>query len=177
VDLDDDGALDVVSADSGADQLSVMLGAGDGSFGAATTVSVGSVPKAIAAADLDGDGRLDLVSANEGSDDLSLLRGNGDGTFAPAMSLVPGPLTLEPQSVIVVDENGDGALDLVSANELSNDVAVRLGRGDGTFALPVRMAAGTAPQDLAALDADGDGDLELVCANEGSNDLTVIRRR
>jgi FG-GAP repeat len=40
-----------------------------------------------------------------------------------------------PVAIAVEDLNGDGILDLVTANFGSNDVSVRLGLRDGTFAV------------------------------------------
>ena len=61
----------------------------------------------------DFDGYVDLVVANSGSDSLSVLRNLGDGTFAARVDYaVEGA----PHSVTAADMNGDGAMDLVTAN-------------------------------------------------------------
>jgi len=61
---------------------------------------------------------------------VSILLGNGDGTFEAALNLsgVSGA-----QSLAVGDFNGDGKLDLVTADSYANNVSVLLGNGDGTF--------------------------------------------
>ena len=46
--------------------------------------------------------------------------------------------------------NGDGKLDLVSANQGSNTISVLLGNGDGSFQSPVNLAVGGAPAGLYA---------------------------
>src|SRR6185436_13833484 len=51
--LDGNASLDLVVADSGAGKVSVLLGAGGGSFAAETTYAVGTFPYSVAAADLD----------------------------------------------------------------------------------------------------------------------------
>jgi len=73
-DLDRDGDLDVITANYGANTLTVARGGGDGSFGAPTTVPVGTQPRMVVAGDLDGDGYPDLVVANGGANTLSVLR-------------------------------------------------------------------------------------------------------
>jgi len=86
-DLDDDGDQDLavarnpntkyVEGKGYAGSASILLGRGDGSFGAPRDHGVGPRPVAIAAEDLDGDGRPDLATANRGTDDISvLLRGD-----------------------------------------------------------------------------------------------------
>jgi hypothetical protein len=50
-----------------------------------------------------------------------------------------------PTAVAVGDFNGDGNLDLVTANVNNNTVSVLFGRGDGTFQAPVNYAVGANP--------------------------------
>jgi FG-GAP-like repeat len=71
--LDGDDALDLVTANFDTDDVSVLLGAGDGTFGAGQTFAVDGGPRAVAIGDLDGDGPRDLVTANLGSGDVSVL--------------------------------------------------------------------------------------------------------
>jgi hypothetical protein len=64
-----------------------------------------------------------------------------------------------PNSVAVADFNGDGIPDLVISNSRDDTVAVRIGKGDGTFGAPTVIftyAAGYTQQVLAG-DFNGDG--------------------
>src|SRR5260370_31127796 len=108
-----DGPVDLVVANLGSDDVSVLLGNGDGSFQPAQNVEAGNAPRFVAVADFDGDGRLDLAVANALSDDVSVLLGNGDGRFQPARNF---PAGVAPQSVAVGDFNGDGTPDLAVAD-------------------------------------------------------------
>jgi hypothetical protein len=45
--------------------------------------------------------------------------------------------------IAVADFNGDGHLDLAVANQLTNNVSVLLGNGDGTFQPAVNYPAGS----------------------------------
>ena len=83
-DVNGDGLIDLVTANTagsypvccnpGGNTVSVMLGAGDGSFGSTATHTVGLTPFAAALADLDADGDLDLATANWHSGDVSVLK-------------------------------------------------------------------------------------------------------
>jgi hypothetical protein len=88
------------------------------------------------------------------------------------------PLTLaagtEPRSVVVGDFDGDGVLDLVVANELSDDVSVLMGNGDGTFQAAKNFAVGRSPRSVAVGDLNGDGLPDLAVANGGSDDISVL---
>ena len=73
---------------------------------------------------------------------------------APARSLVA-----------VGDFNGDGKLDLVTANAGADDVSVLLGNGNGTFQAPTNIGIGSNPQSVAVGDFNGDGKLDLAVAD------------
>jgi hypothetical protein len=66
-DVNGDGKLDLVVANATSNDVSVLLGAGAGTFGAATTLGAGSSPRAVAIADLNGDAKLDLAIAHCGA--------------------------------------------------------------------------------------------------------------
>ena len=83
--FDGDNFLDLAVANGGSgvgnDDVSILLGNGDGTFDPATpaTVGVGDGPGGIAVGLFDGDNFLDLAVANAASDNVSILLGNGDG--------------------------------------------------------------------------------------------------
>ncbi len=139
-DFNGDGKADLAVANYGSDNVSVLLGNGDGAFQAAVDYSAGSDPRSVAIGDFNGDGRTDLAVANYSSNDASVLLGNGDGTFQTAVNYTAGS---GPWSVAVADFNGDGRADLAVANYTSNSVSVLLGNADGTFLAAVDCAAGT----------------------------------
>ena len=80
-DFNGDGRTDLAVANYDSNDVSVLLGNGDGTFQNQVTYAVGTGPDALVAGDFTGDGRTDLAVANYGSNDVSVLLGNGDGTF------------------------------------------------------------------------------------------------
>jgi hypothetical protein len=75
----------------------------------------------------------------------------------------------------VADVNGDGRLDLVTANYASSGtVSVLLGNGNGTFQSATNFAVGSYPASVAVADVNGDGRPDLVVANHGSNTVSVL---
>ena len=64
---------DLAVANFNSDDVSVLLGAGDGTFGAPMSFPAGHGPESVAIEDLDGDGVRDLAVANLLSNDVSVL--------------------------------------------------------------------------------------------------------
>ena len=62
-DVNGDGKLDIIVADSGTNTVSRLFGNGNGTFEAQQSFAVGNHPVSVAVADVNGDGGPDLVSA------------------------------------------------------------------------------------------------------------------
>src|SRR5262245_13149230 len=69
------------------------------------------------------------------------------------------------RSVALADLDGDGANDLVTANESGRSVSVLMGQGGGRFAPAVDYAAGAGPRDIALGDLDGDTRPDVAVVN------------
>jgi hypothetical protein len=75
-DFNGDGAQDLAVANVNSNNVSVLLGNGDGSFQGVQNFGAGSGPKSVAVADFNGDGLPDLAVANYGSNSVSVLINN-----------------------------------------------------------------------------------------------------
>jgi autotransporter-associated beta strand protein len=161
VDMNGDGLPDLVTANYKGSTVSILLGTGTGTFLAAHNYAAGEGPNALAVAGLKGDGALDVVVTNFGTSTATVLfNDNGPAsTFLSAQSLESGG---GPVSVVAVDVNGDGRLDLVTANYTAGSVSVLLGNGDGTFRAPQNLSVGAKPDSLAVADLNGDGHPDIV---------------
>ncbi len=157
-DLDMDGHVDLVVANSGSfdsapDDVSVLLGAGNGTFNTQTRYPAGDTPSSVVIADFNEDGRRDLATVNR--DDLSILLGMGDGTFAPQTRQMAGAF---PSCIAAADLNGDGHLDLAVCNgSSSQSVTLLSGLGDGTFNHSGVLQTAGFPTSVGIADVTGDG--------------------
>ena len=131
-DIDGDGKTDLVVGNNyfaGQGNVSVLLGNGNGTFGAQQTIAAGAGPTSVALTDLNNDGKLDIAVSNSGNSEgvgssASVLLGNGNGTFAAQQTFGTGA---EPYSIAAGDLNADGQVDLVTANLNGSNVSVLLG--------------------------------------------------
>ncbi len=162
-DFNNDSALDIAVTNSSDNNVSVLLGNGDGTFRTSASVPVGQSPSAILANDFNGDGRTDLVVANAESNNISVLRGRGDGTFSSATSFV----TIgSPISIAAGDFNLDDNLDLavaIGAGE-NRPVSVFLGNGNGAFQLSQDLAV-AGPSSVAVSDVNEDGAADVIATD------------
>lgn len=170
-DFNNDGNVDLVTANKANNSVSVLLGNGLGSFNAAINYNVGSAPYCVATGDLNGDGKIDLIVANSNSNSVSVLLGNGTGGFNAAVNYSVGNT---PYYVVTGDFNGDGKADLAVANLGSNSVSVLLGNGSGGFNAAVNYGVGNSPFCAATGDFNGDGKIDLVVANAGDDSVSVL---
>ncbi len=171
VDLDNDGIKDLVVANYAGDSVSVLKGAGDGTFGFHADYQTGHRPTFVAVADLNGDGRSDVVAADQVAGEVSVFRGRGDCTLAAA--LVDHD-AWDPTSVAVGDFDGDGADDVAVANAgtgamtPSPFLALLPGDGDGSFSPGLYTATDGRPEFVVSADFNGDGKLDLAAADTSS---------
>jgi FG-GAP-like repeat len=164
-DMNKDGKLDVVITDiCGTPGIHILPGDGAGGFGAETFVSA-SV-RALALGDLNGDGLLDMAVNGH------VLLSNGDGGF--------NTITLDSllTSIVIVDLNGDRALDLVSADSNGATVSVLLNNGTGGFSSapgsPITVTTTSQIVEVVAGDLNGDRKPDLVVETPVDHTITVL---
>jgi len=150
------------------------------SFEAKVDFPTGSSPYFVSIGDLDGDGKADLAVTNNASHTVSVLRNTSTGVGSVSYSTkVDFSTGTEPRSVSIGDLDGDGKLDMVVVNEISNTVSVlkntSSGAGSISFAAKVDFPTGSSPYFVSIGDLDGDGKADLAVANNGSNTVSVLR--
>ena len=175
-DVNNDGKLDLICANAASATLSVLINNGSGGFNPTFSPPTGSDgrPVSVVAVDVNNDGKMDLVCANAGypgiGHTLSVLTNNGSGIFKLASTPTVGA---NPDSVVTMDVNGDGKVDLICANFHDNTLSVLTNNGSGSFGSNATLIVGSNPY-LIAADVNGDGRPDLICANYGTNTLTVL---
>jgi hypothetical protein len=174
-DVNGDGKMDIITVSSNlgsagfeVQQISVLLGNGDGTFQSAQSFAVPaqvgytneySTPiMNIITADLRGDGKKDIVCSNG-----QIFLGNGNGTFA-ATALQGFPYLVDNVSsngpyLASGDINKDGKMDVVV--DTANAINVYFGKGDGTFSEDASYDTIANNGEVTLSDLDGDGALDI----------------
>lgn len=203
-DFNKDGKMDLAIANTGDNNVTILLGNGDGTFSSAGTfgttpfgIGQTQTPISIAVGDFNSDGNLDLAVTTiptgfisglgglfNGSPGggVSILLGKGDGTFTgggpfsnPNNFGTNGSL---PSGIAVgkFNTNKDQNLDLAITNLNSGTVSIMLGDGSGNFNITGSspFAVGTNPAAVAVGDFNGDGKPDLAVANADDGTVSIL---
>jgi hypothetical protein len=183
---------DVVLVNNTSNNISILLGNGDGTFVEApnSPIAVGKSPTSVVVADFNNDGFLDIAVTNSVDNTISLFRGNGDGTFtqfpASPFALTNKAPIAETGPVAMVSGffgnavNQTNEMDLAIVNKSSNNVTILLTSVDVnknvTFleATNSPIAVGNTPVGITTGDFNGDGAADFAVVNQADNTVSVF---
>lgn len=172
-DLNNDSNPDlVVLNDLNAPTLSILMGFGDGTFDAASTISIETTNDAnwVLIDDFDQDGNQDLaVTVVESPEGVRVCLGNGDGTFGTPMGFATGGHGRRMRSS---DVNNDLYPDLVIGR--STGVSVLLNTHSGGFGSPLLIPTSGIVQDLEVADFNGDGTEDIAVVHFSESDVQIL---
>lgn len=178
-DMNGDGNLDLLTSANGAvnPAVTVALGNGQGTFGAAVPVATVATPGQLRVGDVNADGNLDFVvtvvaalpASGPPAGALAVRLGNGQGGFIAAPDVL---VDLDASNLHLADFNNDGRLDCLVGSPASGLLKTYLGNGQGGFVLaasaPVPRTGRTDVADLT-----GDGLLDVAMADNAGNAVRV----
>lgn len=142
------------------------------------TLAAGPAMGPLLAADTDGDGKSELAAASMTGNQLYLFPNNGVSgaaiSFASASVFDVGS---GPIDIASADLDGDGKPEIVTANQLSQNLTVLVNQGGNTFTSLTLTAANTTPISIAIADVDHDGKPDLLVGDLQSKAVLVARNQ
>ncbi len=166
-DFDGDGDIDLCTPDYYGMSTTILENDGEGNFSIHSQYDF-FTPAFLWLDDLDGDGQIDIgmmhwdSKAKNPSDSNGLFTpmfGEGDGTFYVGDSASVG---VQPRGAASADLNGDGLIDVVSADIKGMTISVVLGKTPRTWqnGSHINFSPGT-PRYIALGDFDNDEDVDI----------------
>ncbi len=174
-DFNGDGSVDIIANSEGTDEVVAFYGDGSGTFSTVQTVSFNAagVGRDIAVGDINKDGFDDFVYVESNNDQLIVALGQSDGTFSIQQTIDVEQFTSISLAAKLADINGDGYLDLASA-DLSTSLDIYYGDGSGNFAEGERQSTiANARLDTFA-DFNNDGVLDYTVASGSGSYFSVV---
>jgi hypothetical protein len=173
-DFDGDGDLDVAVADTGAGRVRLYPNDGVGGFGSDLQSAIATVYDVVAA-DLDGDNRAEVMAVDSTMGNVVVIDVNMDfDVVQQSLSVAVGSV---PRRIALGDVDGDGRLDVVTANRMSGDASILLNDRNGGFEPEIRLPGGpeTALAESVVLgDVIPGGADEILIGGHSTGDIAVF---
>ena len=165
VDVDGDGDIDVLSADSDSHEIAWYQNDGNGDFGSQQVITTqADNAQSVYATDVDGDGDMDVLSASSEGDKIAWYQNDGSGKFGSQQVITTQ--ADNAQSVYATDIDSDGDMDVLSASADDDMIAWYQNDGSGNFGdQKVITTEADSATSVYAVDVDGDGDMDVLSAS------------
>jgi hypothetical protein len=127
-------------------------------------------PREIITGDFNRDGNMDIAYTlyERGSVEVAL----GQGDSQTWSGFVASNIGRGAHGLAAAEINGDGILDLVATNALTNTATMMFGHGDGQFAT-IAFPVGASPRNVVIADFNHDRAPDFAVVNTGGNSVTL----
>ena len=180
-DLDNDGKADLAVTNSLTNSLSILRNTSSSgiiSFAPKVDFITGASPRSVSISDIDGDNKPDVVVVNYRSSTTSVFRNISTTGFVNLTAKLDFSTGINPENCNLGDIDGDGRIDLVVPNMVSNSFSVFRNisaTGNISFASKIDFPTGAGPNAVNFGDVDGDGRPDLSVPNLYSNVVSIFR--
>ncbi|CAF4566912.1 unnamed protein product [Rotaria socialis] len=176
-DINNDNKVDIVTANTSANNIGVFMGFGYRIFSSMTPYTTGnqSLPIYVVLANFNHDPYLDVVVASTSSDTVGIFLGYGDGTFANITTYSTG-ISSQTQVIAISDFNNGNRSDIVVANYGSNGIRIFVGHENKIFLKYQSCSTGygSRPRSAAVRYFNHNDWIDLAAANSGYDNVDII---
>ncbi|MGB5531031.1 MAG: FG-GAP-like repeat-containing protein, partial [Ignavibacteriaceae bacterium] len=160
-DLDQDGWSDFIVPNENSNDIRVFMNDQNGGYNNFTIFNIagGSRPSTNEGFDYNLDGKMDFTCGNSTNNQVSVFTGDGSGGFSNIQNYTAANGI---RGLVIIDLNGDGFPDIVTANRDANNASIIMNNTDGTFSSPINFEGnGNGETAAATSDVNGDGIMDL----------------
>lgn len=170
-DIDGDGSPDLtIARDVGANRVDVYLNNGTGEFSWASSphkiVAIPARPKCVVVGDFNKDGEVDYAVSSYQTTVFRIVWGGA----LPPQDLTAGTESL---GLAAADLNGDGYIDLITAETTFNKIHIYWGSATIVSATPTVLDSPGKPHGIFVADVNNDGHLDIVSSSNTTNSADV----
>lgn len=184
-DINGDGEKDIVMANLGYHNVTMILSDGSGDFQRGRPHELDVIelrsmdPGQVKLRDLDSDGDLDIWALSRSADSVLFYSNDGRGNFLPYVQIFVGVF---PTAFQFLDMDSDGDLDIMTSDWRGWDLAyhgnstisVIENMRDGIFRTYRQYTTGNSPRGVFARDIDFDGDPDIASANYFGSTVSIL---
>ncbi len=155
---------DLAVADDSSNDVSILLGDGNGSFPTVTTVPLNGAlgPSDIAVGNFSNNGNQDLAVTDSSSSEVTILSGDGKGNFSVSSTIPLDNGQENPMAITAADLSGDGNLDLAVAGSVltsnggsTGNVSILTNNGSGGWSVAQNISLSVAPSQITTIQLNG----------------------
>ena len=173
---DGEPRLDLLVADTGSNDVSVLLSQGSGSswtMNSGARVQTDAGPVATVVGDVLGGSQTDLAVANSGANNVQVFPSVGSGFFNDQSAATTIYSVGQGPAALFLGDFGQG-LGLATLNAGSNDGTLISNTGSGNALIQTFATGGNSPTTGFAGDFNGNGFTDLVVGNNGDGHLALL---
>ncbi|CAF1288063.1 unnamed protein product [Adineta steineri] len=177
VDINSDKKPDIIVTNQYLNTIGVFLNIGHGQF---SFYKIYQVPHDFAVmcpqvVDVNGDTHPDIIVANSRAASIGIFFNSGSGAFISWTTFSTG-IDSQPNSVSVIDVNGDNKPDLIVGNTGTSNVGVLLNAGNGKFLNQITYSTGnnSQPRSVFVADINCDNKPDIIVANSNEHNIGIF---
>ena len=175
-DFNQDGTDDLVVGHESTIVVSILLGQGDGTFGAPITLNMGGGQTTVSTGLFTDDAFPDIAVTSAVSNQAFVISNTTGTNFSVLHTVSTGavPSRAEFANLELNNVIANSNPDLVVSTFGADQIEVYFNSGIGSLSSVFTFPVGTSPSDLAVADFNQDGKLDVATANQFSDNVTVL---